>query len=235
MGFFSDKLAIIAYRGASAYEPENTIPAVVKALELEADGILVDVNVTKDGVLVLFADDAVVIDGKEVGIRSIGYAELKEKVKLGKGSYVPTLEEVIDVVKDRAKLVLVPRADGHEDALIRKLQEKEVIENVVIASRNIEVLRKYKSLDETVKVASIVNHPFPHIDNLRRQGISFILMPPGLIRGRIVKEAHTRGIEVIAWVVNDVATLSKLANLGVDAVVTEKPDIRRDLKHLAEY
>ena len=235
MGFFSDKLAIIAYRGASAYEPENTISAIIKALELEADGILVDVNVTKDGVLVLYADDAVVIDGKEVSIGSIEYAVLKEKVNLGKGGYVPTLEEVIDIVKDKAKLVLVPRAEGYEDTLIRKLQEKKVIEDVVIASRNIEVLRKYKSIDKSVKVANIVNHPFPHVDNLRRQGISFILMPPGLIRGRIVKEAHTKGIEVIAWVVNDVATLSKLANLGVDAVITEKPDIRRELKHIAEY
>ena len=235
MGFFSDKLAIIAYRGASAYEPENTIPAIIKALELEADGILVDVNVTKDGVPILFADDAVVIDDEEVGVGSIEYAELKEKVKLGKGSYVPTLEEAIDVVKGKAKLILVPRAEGYEGTLIRKLQEKEVIEDVVIASRNIEVLRKYKSISKSVKVASIVNHPFPHIDNLRRQGVSFILMPPGLIRGRIVKEAHTRGIEVIAWVVNDVATLSKLANLGVDAVVTEKPDIRRELKHITEY
>ena len=235
MGFFSDKLAIIAYRGASAYEPENTIPAIIKALELEADGILIDVNLTKDGTFVLFADESVIIEGREAKIRDVEYAVLKEKVKLGKGNYVPTLEEALDIVKNKVKLVLIPRVEGYEDKLIKKLQEMGVIEDVVIASRNIEVLRKYKSLSELVKVAGIINHPFPHVDNLRRQGISFILMPPGLIRGRIVKEAHTRGIEVIAWVVNDAATLSKLANLGVDAVITEKPDIRRELKHITEY
>ena len=234
MGFFSEELAIIAYRGASAYEPANTLPAIAKALELEADGILVDVNVTKDGVLVVLAEDAVAVEGKEVSVGEVSYDVLKEKVRIGKGLHVPTLDEVIDIVKGKAKLVIIPKGAGYEDSLIKKLQEKEVVKDVVIASRDIGLLRKYRDINKSVKIANIVTHPFPHVDNLRRQGISFILMPPGLIRGRIVKEAHARGLEVIAWVVNDAATLSKLVNLGVDAVITEKPDIRRELKHIAE-
>jgi len=234
VGFFSSELAIIAYRGASAYEPENTLPAISKALELEADGVLVDVNATKDGVLVAFADDKVLVEGKEVYLSEIEYSVLREKVRLSKECYVPTLDEVIDLVKGRAKIVLVPKTEGVERTIINKLGEKGVLNDAVVASKNIEVLRRFKDLEQSIKLANVVSHPFPHIDNLRRQGISFIVMPPGLIRGRIVKEAHTRGLEVIAWVINDAATLSKVVNLGVDAVITEKPDIRREMRHLIE-
>jgi len=234
VGFFSSELAIIAYRGASAYEPENTLPAISKALELEADGVLVDVNATKDGVLIAFADDKVLIEGKEAYLGEIEYSVLREKVRVGKECYVPTLDEVVDLVKGKAKLIVIPKVEGLEESLINKLAEKGIINDVVVASRNIEVLRRFKDISRSIKLASIVSHPFPHVDNLRKQGVSFIMLPPGLIRGRIVKEAHTRGMEVIAWVVNDAATLSKVVNLGVDAVVTEKPDIKREFKHIIE-
>jgi len=228
MGFFREEgIAVLAYRGASAYEPGNSMRAIAKALELEADGIIIDTRFTKDGVAIAYADEDLEVLGVRKPVSGVAFNELKQAGAVS----VATVREVINAVRDKAKLVLIPR-DGKGRWLIDLLKSEDFTDNAVIAHHDIAVLSECKALGGNLKVAAIINNPFPHVSMLRRRGVDFIVMPYSLLRGRVVKEVHGNGMEVIAWVINDVATYIKVAALGVDAVATEKPDIRREAEKL---
>ncbi|GEM_PF-3489490 len=83
-----------------------------------------------------------------------------------------------------------------------------------------------------VKVGVRVNHPAPNIARLAKLGVGFVTMPPALIRGRVVREAVAKGVELIADTVNDVATFAKLIESGVYTVITEDPVIKREVRKL---
>ncbi len=91
-----------------------------------------------------------------------------------------------------------------------------------------QVYGNYKNMEFGVRVTK----PTLNLMHLARQGIKFVVIPPTLIRGRLISEAKARKISVIAHPVNDVATYVKLLELGVSAVVTTNPAVKRGAKKL---
>lgn len=98
-------MEFIAHRGASYFEPENTLKAVKRALEMGADRVEVDVRLSKDKELVVIHDPTVDRTTDGTGqVEDMTLQELK-KLNAGKGERIPTLQEIIEAIKD-AKLVL---------------------------------------------------------------------------------------------------------------------------------
>ena len=97
-------MLIIAHRGASGYEPENTLRSFRKAIGLKSDAIELDVQLTKDNKLVVIHDETVnrTTNGKGK-VKDLTLRELR-KLDAGKGEKVPTLEEVFNLVKRKVKI-----------------------------------------------------------------------------------------------------------------------------------
>ena len=95
----------IAHRGASAYEPENSLRAFRRAIALGADMSELDVHMSKDGQIVVIHNDSVQIDGQRKAVADLTLEELRQ-VDIGLGERIPTLQEVISAVKGKSGLYI---------------------------------------------------------------------------------------------------------------------------------
>ncbi len=140
------------------------------------------------------------------------------------------------MIRGKCKLVVAPYHKTSVVKVIEKLIDvlanSSFMNSTVIMTRDLSLISKVRELHSTALTAIFINNPYPSIHTIRRYGVRFIVMPYSIIRSRVVKESHVRGIEVIAWLVNDPTIYIKMRSLGVDAVTTEKPDIAREAESL---
>ncbi len=223
---------VVAHRGASAYEPENTIPAVVKAIELKAAVVEVDVRRCKSGELVVFHDeDLSRLFNVNARLADLTLADLR-KYKVGGRADIPTLNEVLEVAKGRIKLFIEIKERGLEQSVINLIKEYGLIDDVAVISFYLDVLINARKFEPRICTGYITVHPYVNVGKLISEGIKVLLPRHNLVTGRLVKESKARGLRVIPWVVNDVALAIKLRNLGVDGIATDKPDILTQMSKL---
>lgn len=111
-----DRILTIAHRGASAYEPENSLRSVRRTLEFGANAIEVDIRRSKDGHIVVIHDETVdrTTDGRGY-VRNMTLRELRG-LDAGREERIPTLRAVVDLVGGRARLIVEVRVSGVDEA-----------------------------------------------------------------------------------------------------------------------
>ncbi|MGH7791719.1 MAG: glycerophosphodiester phosphodiesterase, partial [Thermodesulfobacteriota bacterium] len=134
----------IAHRGASAYEPENTLRSFKRAMEMGAEMMELDVRFSRDGHLVIIHDKKVdrTTNGRGL-VREMTLRELKN-LDAGKGEKIPTLEEVFDLGKGTIRYVLELKDRGVEEEVINLVRDKGLIEDVFIASFHGDLIKRAK-------------------------------------------------------------------------------------------
>lgn len=220
------KVLIVAHRGASAYEPENTVRAVESAIKLGADMVEVDVRLSKDGYVVVIHDETVdrTTDGSGY-VEKISLKKLK-KLDAGLGEKIPTLEEIVDVIRGKAKLVVEIKKLGMEKKVVKIFEDKKVVEDVLITSFYHETLRKIKDLNRKIKVGVIFRcYPLNVCQLALNVKAEAIFPEHKYVDFKMVEEAHRKGLSVYVWTVDDPKTAKKFVNMEVDGIVTNKPDI----------
>ncbi|APB31378.1 hypothetical protein BHY08_05765 [Vagococcus teuberi] len=167
----SDKMTkVIAHRGSKGTHPENTLPAFQEAIDVKADGIELDVQLTCDGKLVVIHDEKLNRTTNAKGwVKDLTLAEIKQ---LDAGSWfderfkdtkIPTLEEVLALLKInqfRGLLNIELKTDrieylGIEQKVLRAIEEADVSFTIVLSSFNRDTLRRLKALDKTYEIAFI--------------------------------------------------------------------------------
>jgi glycerophosphoryl diester phosphodiesterase len=234
---------IFGHRGASASAPENTLAAFQLALDQGADGVELDVTLSADGVPVVIHDDTVDRTTNGTGrVAALTLAQLKQlragyPAKFGDrfaGEHLPTLAEVFQALGPRTLINVELKQDTSPDQ--------------VLAQRVLDVIHAQR-MSQHVLLSSF------YYDNLRRAKVIDAMLPVGLLYdpsepGRMAQawlspgvraEAHhpyhllfntvTRGwyrarsLRVNVWTVNAQADLQRLMRLGVDGIITDKPDL----------
>jgi glycerophosphoryl diester phosphodiesterase len=233
-----NKQTVVAHRGASGYVHENTIAAFQKAVEMKADCIETDIRKTKDGVIVLFHDDA--INGKP--LKTITYSELQEEAR--KNNFeVATLEEGVKYVKGKIMIDIEFKEAGYEKEAVALIQRHLGNDEFYIRSFLDEVLIEVKKVDPQIITALLLGkdkpeHPlrtrlselFP-ARRLRRTKADFVSPHYRLLKFFYVWRMHLRKRAVSVWTVNEEELIKKmLFKYRVDSVVTNYPD--RALKYL---
>lgn len=229
-------MQIWAHRGASAHAPENTLLAFELAHELGADGIELDVQLSKDGVPVVIHDERIdrVSDGTGY-VRDYTLEELKgfnvnqKFSKYGKAK-IPTLAEVYDLVKGMDLLINLELKNSEifyedmEEKVLRLAEEKEVEGRMVYSSFNHYSMRKIQRLLPSAKTALLYSEGILDIGEYGEKNGAYAVHPslrnmeyPGV---DIVKECHERGVRVHVWTVNETEDIDKMRRIGVDAVIT---------------
>ncbi len=167
----SDKMIkVIAHRGSKGTHPENTLPAFQEAIDVQADGIELDVQLTRDGQLVVIHDEKINRTTNAKGwVKELTLAEIKE---LDAGSWfsenyketrIPTLEEVLELLNHNqfsGLLNIELKTDrieylGIEQKVLRALEQADLSCTVVLSSFNRDTVRRLKALNDTYEKAFI--------------------------------------------------------------------------------
>lgn len=231
---------IIAHRGASAYAPENTRAAFELAREMGADGFECDVHLSKDGVPVVIHDDNLKrVCGINVHVASLPVRLLKKRDVgswfAGKFSdqRILTLEETLALAKPRFVCMVEVKDSGDDGTNERLVQEVALTLKGAHASAcsfDLDICTGLKGrlpglhVDWIEGASKLISRTLsPRI--ARKLGLDGVSSDYRHLTAARVKEAHAAGLRVDAWTVNRAASVKRLANIGVDAIETDKPDM----------
>ena len=221
------KVLIIAHRGASAYEPENTLRSVKKALGLGADMVEVDVRASRDGQIVVMHDAVVdrTTDGKGY-VKDMTLKEL-ERLNAGLGERVPTLQEVTELMRGRkAQLVVEIKVPGIGKKVLQILKENELDRQTLVTSFYHPILKRVKELEPNMRTGAIIASRPMKAAQLALDANSNALFPKHVyVDPQMVKEAHRHDLAVYPWTIDTSNEIEPLIKMGVDGIVTNKPDV----------
>lgn len=221
---------VTGHRGAAGLEPENTMRSFKRALALGVDQVELDVHLTKDLELVVIHDATV--DRTTNGTGPIQAYTLDEIQTLdaGEGERVPTLQEVIDLVKGRAILQIELKGLGVEEAVVKKVEANGIVDEVVLTSFRHYMVRKVKTLNKKASTGVLFRCLPLNASRLARDAGAEGLHPNvNYIDANLVEDGHRYGLKVRAWNTDDPKQMLWLLTLGVDAIGSNRPDILIDV------
>jgi glycerophosphoryl diester phosphodiesterase len=218
---------IIAHRGASAEKPENTLAAFRRALALNADGIELDVQVTRDGVPVVFHDATLRrLTGQPGRLAGKTWAELR-KLRVQETEPIPRLASVLALVRGRVAVQIELKRGASVAAIVRVLRGTQTTKGVILSSFETGLLR------QAVKLAPqfsrlLISEGHGGAGKLLRQMAAVKAAGLSLhcraVRSRaFVERIHQQGATLWCWTVNDRRVARRLAGWGVDALVGDNP------------
>jgi len=240
------RVQVVAHRGASGYAPETTLEAYDLALKMGVDFVEMDIHMTRDGVLVAIHDADVrrTTDGQG-WISELTVSGLK-KMDAGswfnrahrrkarheyKGIRVPTLQEVLDLVKDSSAGCYIEiknpeRYPGNlESELLSILRATRMERRTRVLSFSARSIGKINALDSSVQTSLLVSRrtrdPVSATLQLRADelGIRYDLATPG-----IADAAHKKGLSLSVWTVDRKPDMERMIRMGADRIITNYPD-----------
>jgi len=220
------RVLIIAHRGASAYEPENTLRSVRRALKLGADMVEVDVHASRDGHIVVIHDTTVdrTTEGKGY-VKDMTLKELK-RLDAGLREQIPTLEEVMELVRGRAQLVIEIKVPGTEERVLQIIEERVLENETLITSFYHPVIKRIKELNPYMRTGVIVaSRPIKPVQLALNANADALFPKHAFVDLQMVEETHKYNVVVYPWTVNTISEMRPLIDMGVDGIVTNKPDI----------
>ncbi|WP_367566748.1 glycerophosphodiester phosphodiesterase family protein [Lacrimispora sp.] len=237
------EIQITAHRGSSKAAPENTLAAMAKAVEELADFVEIDVQETKDGVVVLGHDTTLKrVSGVNRPISSYTFEELK-KLEAGswfsgefKGEPIPSLEQVMEYCKGRININIELKNLGSEsllpDKVVELIGKYQMKEQCVVTSSRFSYLVRIRELAPDIRTGYIVSAAYGNYYS--SDTIDFISLRSSFVTERLVEAAHEKGKAVHAWTVNSKSELERMKMLGVDNIITDYPVLAREIVYREE-
>jgi glycerophosphoryl diester phosphodiesterase len=217
---------IIAHRGASAERPENTLPAFRRALALDADGIELDVRLTRDGVPVVFHDASLRrLTGLAGRLADQTWAALR-RLRVRGREPIPRLVDVLRLTRGLA-VVQIEMKSGPIAPVVHAIRSARAAEWVILASFKAGLVADTRDLAPAIPrmlISEGREAPAALVRHLAACGASGLSVNHEAIRSAAwVGHFHARGYAVWSWTVNDPAVARKLAGWGVNALLGDDP------------
>lgn len=235
----STKPLVWAHRGASGYAPENTLAAFQKAVDLGADGVELDIQLTKDDQIVVIHDETIdrTSDGKGwvkdytlEELRAFNYNRTKPEYK---HADIPTMREVFELLKPTGLFINIEIKTGvvFYEKILALTKEMGMEDRVCYSSFNHYTVTRIHELKPDAEVGFLyadgpidmpsygvkhgVNALHPALYNLQYDGF--------------VKECKEKGLKLNVWTVNERPYMEMCCQYGVDAIITNYPDIAKEV------
>lgn len=239
----STKPLVWAHRGASGYAPENTLAAFQKAVDLGADGVELDIQLTKDDQIVVIHDETIdrTSDGKGwvkdytlEELRAFNYNRTKPEYK---HADIPTMREVFELLKPTGLFINIEIKtsvvfyEKIEEKILALAKEMGMEDRVCYSSFNHYTVTRIHELKPDAEVGFLyadgpidmpsygvkhgVNALHPALYNLQYDGF--------------VKECKEKGLKLNVWTVNERPYMEMCCQYGVDAIITNYPDIAKEV------
>ncbi len=235
-----ERTLVWAHRGASGYAPENTMPAFEKAIEMGADGIELDVQLTKDGELVVIHDETIDRTSDGSGwVKDLTYAKLA-RYNYNKthpeyaNAKIPTLEEVYALVKPTGLTVNVELKSGEifypelEERVLDLTARMGMEERVIYSSFNHYSIQKIKELDSEAKTGMLYSDGIINPVSYASYVVGADAMHPALYNLQFpgyMRDCRKHGKKVHVWTVNEEQDMRRVCEMRVDAMITNYPDL----------
>lgn len=230
---------IWAHRGASGYVPENTIEAFDKAVEMKADGVELDVQLTKDGQMVVIHDETVDRVSDKTGfVRDYTLSQIKElDVSLPIEDYhtvrIPTLAEVLELLKPTGLEINIELKTGIyfyqdlEEKVIRLVEDMKMTDRIWCSSFNHESVCRLKKLCKGMRCGFLLSDVIMDVAAYAKH-YDMQALHPALYHMQdenFITNAKKQGLSVHVWTVNKKEEMRVLAEAGADALITNYPDL----------
>ncbi|MCX4694877.1 glycerophosphodiester phosphodiesterase family protein [Streptomyces sp. NBC_01408] len=215
----------IGHRGVMGVEPENTLRSFVRAERSGMDVIALDLQLSKDGTLVVLHDPEVdrTTDGSGA-VADLTLAALRE-LDAGQGEHVPLFEEVVDAVRTPLQVSVRDRATA--GVLAQLILRRDLTARVEVASADEAVLAEAARLVPGLRTTLYASPHGPDIvDRALAAGAATIALDIRRLTLETVEAAHAAGIRVTGWTVNTLDQLRLARALELDGAVTDFPEIR---------
>jgi glycerophosphoryl diester phosphodiesterase len=227
-----------AHRGGASEVPENTMPAFDHAVRLGYRYVETDVHVTSDGVLLAFHDDVLdrVTDGR--GRVDEQPWSVVRQAKVDGREPIPTLEELLTAWPD-LRVNIDPKHDGAVDALVATIRKCGAVGRVCIGAFSDERLDRVRSMLPGVCTSL---GPLGTLQlGLAAQGQDVPPLPAPcvqvpthyleteIVTPEFVEAAHRRDMQVHVWTIDHTEEMTRLLDLGVDGLMTDRPKVLREV------
>jgi glycerophosphoryl diester phosphodiesterase len=214
--------SVIAHRGASGYEYENSRAAFRRAVMLDADGVELDVHATCDGGLVVHHDPE--IDGAGP-IAGLSVADTRQ-FRLRNGEPLPLLSEVLEIVGDRDVWVEIKSLpERHDPALFQVLDRGPAPNRYAVHSFDHWIIGRLGAARPQLRRGILFSDTSDDpIAAMRAVGACALWQEWKQVDRDLVNRVHEEGLAIIAWTVNEIADLERMARLGVDGLCGNYPD-----------
>lgn len=233
---------ITAHRGSSVEAAENTREAVELAIEQLADYVEIDVQESRDGILILLHDKNFKRTcGVNANPWTMDYAQIQELnaasyMKNGMVSAVPTLQEILECCQGKINLNIELKNNGHDaelpDKVVAMVKAYEMEDQCVFTSTSLSFLERVKELDEELKTGYILSTAYGEF--YKNDKVDFFSVNSSILNETNMAVIHERGQEIHAWTVNTKAEIERLKHLGVDNIITDRPVLVREILYREE-
>jgi glycerophosphoryl diester phosphodiesterase len=243
----------VAHRGGSALAPQNTLAAFRNALRLPVDAIELDVQMTRDGQVVVFHDNTVekltngtgnMLDLDFSYLRSLnaaahfpgGWPEPQQ---------IPTLREVLDLARGHVQVYIeikfserngeYGRYPNIAEAVVEDVRSADMLDQVLIISFDWMILPVIKTLEQILQTGAIVSddvwNPLAEdafdtlVDHLTSVGCNWINMDCDILTHDMPEVVHNHGFDLGVWTANSIDVIRHCVDAGVDSITSDRPDL----------
>lgn len=250
--FANDGPMVIAHQGGERLRPSNTMASFSHAMELNVDVLEMDVHATADGVLVLIHDDTVdrTTDGSG-RVNDLTLAQIQQidageywtdddgmtYPYLGQGITIATLQEVLDAYPQmRLNIEIKQREPSIAAQLCTMLREYNMTDRSLVASFHGQSINEFREACPEVPT-SMVESEIRLFYVLHRLFLAGLFDPPGaamqvpeysgdihILTERFIRHAQRININVHAWTIDETEDMERLLDLGLDGIITDRPD-----------
>jgi len=207
-------------------EPENTIRSFQKTLELDVDYIECDVHLTKDRHVVLIHDHTLDRTTNATGnVNDYTFDEIRA-LDAGKGEKIPTLQELLDLIRGKVKLHIELKDEKATEQTIQIVEKNDMVDQVFLTCGNTDTLRKVREINPSISMEHIFGQPSEDaVERAVSVGAKRISCNISHLTTEFVQKAHKNELKVIAWPPNTLEEAKKALECGVDLICTDRPDI----------
>ncbi len=233
----NDDAVVIAHRGASGRAPENTLEAVIFAIEDGAEWVEIDVQETSDGEVVVVHDsDFMKLAGENLSVAN-GSLEQIRAIDIGAwfgtdfaGAQVPTLAEVLSAAKGKSGVIIELKYYGLdvqlEQRVVDIVEQVGMSDSVMIMSLSLDGVRKMQALRPDWNYGLLVAQS---AGNLAAIDVDFLAVSSRIATTQLMRRAGKAGKPVYVWTVNDPVSMSRMLSLGVNGIITDEPALAREV------
>lgn len=235
-------MLIIAHRGASADEPENTLLAFQRAIEQGAQMIELDLDQSADGQVIAIHDATLDRTTNRRGrVAELTLAEIRQ-ADAGKGERVPTLNEVLDLTLGKVRLYLEIKEARAAANTLKAIRARGCETEVMLASFDLDLMRRLGEEVKDIELGLILGTPsldprvrwreaFPW-RAFRSFNYQVLCMQVELCFGYLARGKTAVGKRLYVWTADDERQFARVKALGVDGIVTNRPaHLRAFLQH----
>lgn len=242
-----NKIMNIAHRGASGYAPENTLAAFDKAVEMQADYIEIDVQLSKDDLPVVIHDDT--LDRTTNGTGNVSAYTLEELRSLDAGSWfdkkyagekIPSLNEVLEMYGEKIDILIELKSPelypGVEEKVAEALAKYKLdtSNNIVIQSFNHPSVIKSAELLPEITHGVLAGENYKNVTDQQLQEFAAYAeyFNPNLkiVSSELVDNVHQAGMKISPYTIKTKAEAERIYKFGVDGLITDYPDYAEALK-----